>query len=62
MLTGTLPHKHGVHTHNFDFSTIDTEETFLGPLEDYETIGVSANEFAIVDVRNNCLLLGEKVG
>jgi len=49
MLTGTLPHQHGVHTHNLDFSTISTEETFLDLLTDYKTLGVSANGFASSD-------------
>lgn len=49
MLTGTLPHQHGVHTHNLDFSTISTGETFLDLLTDYRTLGVSANGFASSD-------------
>lgn len=49
MLTGTLPHQHGVHTHNLDFSTISTGETFLDLLTDYKTLGVSANGFASSD-------------
>ncbi|AUV82846.1 sulfatase [Salinigranum rubrum] len=47
MLTGTLPHEHGVHTHNRDFSTLAREDTVIGDLtrEGYAALGVSANLF-----------------
>ena len=43
MLTGELPHSHGAHTHNVDFSGIDRADTFLADLPDHATLGVSAN-------------------
>lgn len=46
MLTGQLPHQHGVHTHNRDFSTIDGSEVVTSDLSDYCTACVSANVFA----------------
>lgn len=46
VLTGTLPHRHGVHTHDPDFSGLDRRETFLGDMPDHEAVGVSANEYA----------------
>lgn len=45
MLTGKLPHQHGVHVYNCDFSTIPENETFLSEL-DYTKYGVSANVWA----------------
>ena len=46
MLTGTLPHRHGVHTHDPDFSGLARGETFLGELPEHNAVGVSANEYA----------------
>ncbi|WP_415379391.1 sulfatase-like hydrolase/transferase [Halosimplex sp. TS25] len=43
MLTGELPHRHGAHTHNVDFSGIDRADTFLADLPDHAALGVSAN-------------------
>lgn len=43
ILTGDLPHRHGVHVNNFDYTTI--QETFLDHLE-HRTVGVSANSYA----------------
>jgi hypothetical protein len=44
MFTGTLPHQHGLHRQNRNFSSIDQAETFLTDLpETYKTIGISAN-------------------
>ncbi len=47
MLTGTLAHEHGIHTHNKDFSTLAREDTVVGDLtsEGYTALGVSANLF-----------------
>ncbi|KZN22760.1 hypothetical protein A4G99_18755 [Haladaptatus sp. R4] len=45
MFTGELPSKHGVHTYNRRFDTIDRDETFLSELDGYTTFGVSANAF-----------------
>jgi arylsulfatase A-like enzyme len=46
MLTGRLPHQHGVHDHNRDFSGLDPADTFLADLPDHRTTGVSANVYA----------------
>ena len=46
MLTGTLAHGHGIHTHDPDFSGLDRGETFLGDLAEHTAVGVSANEYA----------------
>lgn len=47
MLTGVLPHEHGVHTHNKDFSMLTREDTVFGDLaaDGYTVLGVSANLF-----------------
>ena len=44
MFTGKLPHEHGVHAHDIDYTKLDIEDTFLGALN-HQTIGVSANSF-----------------
>lgn len=46
ILTGDLPHQHGIHTHNRSYSHLDRRDTFLDELPFHETIGVSANVFA----------------
>lgn len=46
MLTGKLPSKHGIHTYNQTFSGLDISDTFLGHLDGYRTLGVSANVYA----------------
>jgi len=46
MLTGRLPHVHGVHTHNRTFSGVDVSETFLSDLNEYRTVGISSNVWA----------------
>lgn len=46
MITGDLPHEHGVHSYNKDFSTINKKNTFFSELNGYNTIGVSANMWA----------------
>lgn len=47
MLTGSLPHQHGLHTYNRDFSTLPVEQTFLADLPpEYRTAGISANVYA----------------
>jgi arylsulfatase A-like enzyme len=49
ILTGTLPHVHGVHAEHFDadfdFGSIDRSETFLAELEEWTTVGISANSY-----------------
>lgn len=44
MLTGQLPHVHGVHTHSREF-TMDHESTFLSDLPEHGHVGVSTNVF-----------------
>ena len=46
MLTGDLPHEHGIHTFDRDFSALDRAETFLGGLPAHRAIGASANVYA----------------
>lgn len=46
MLTGELPHEHGVHTHALDFERLAEEETLLGDLDSHRSFGVSANVYA----------------
>jgi hypothetical protein len=46
MFTGTLPHQHGVHSFNRDFSTLGRDDTFLGDLPDHRALGASANVYA----------------
>lgn len=44
MFTGKLPHEHGVHAHDINYTKVAVEDTFLGALA-HRTIGVSANSF-----------------
>ncbi|WP_256393969.1 sulfatase-like hydrolase/transferase [Natronoarchaeum rubrum] len=46
MFTGELPHRHGIHTHNRDFSELAREDTFLADLPDHRAVGASANVWA----------------
>ena len=46
MFTGKLPSDHGIHTANRDFSGLSRDQTFMGKLDDYRTLGVSANVWA----------------
>lgn len=46
MFTGTLPHQHGVHTYNRDFSGLSRADTFFGDLPDHRALGASANVWA----------------
>jgi arylsulfatase A-like enzyme len=46
MFTGELPHQHGIHTHNRDFSGLTREDTFLGDLSGHRALGASANVWA----------------
>jgi arylsulfatase A-like enzyme len=49
MFTGTLPHVHGVHAEHFegdfDFGAIEREETFLTDVEEWTSVGISANSY-----------------
>jgi len=46
ILTGELPHKHGVHSTSVDYSRLGEAETFFSGLPDHRTVGVSTNTFA----------------
>jgi len=46
MVTGRLPHDHGIHPLAVDYSGLDPAETVLGTLPNHRTVGVSANTFA----------------
>lgn len=46
MLTGELPHRHGIHTHDRDFSGLTREDTFLADIPEHRAIGASANVYA----------------
>lgn len=46
MLSGLLPHQHGVHAHSPSFETLPREETVVADLEEYHTVCISANTFA----------------
>jgi len=46
ILTGELPHNHGVDTYNRQYNDISASDTFLDGLPDHRSIGVSANVFA----------------
>lgn len=50
LLTGTLPHEHGVHTYNYDYSVIPYEDTFLADLpQEYRSIAVTGNPYATTE-------------
>lgn len=46
MMTGELPHQHGIHSEAVDYSDLDDGNTFLGDLPAHRAIGVSTNTFA----------------
>lgn len=46
MMTGELPHQHGIHTHNRDFSGLTRADTFLSEMPDHRALGASANVYA----------------
>lgn len=46
MMTGQLPHQHGIHVYNRSFSRLQPEDTWLGDLPRYRAIGASANVYA----------------
>lgn len=43
MFTGQLPHEHGVHTHNLDFTRLTVEDFLTARLKGYTSINVTAN-------------------
>jgi Arylsulfatase A and related enzymes len=46
MITGELPHVHGIHTHDRYFDNLQKEQTFFSSLPDHTSLGASANVFA----------------
>ncbi|WP_336338735.1 sulfatase-like hydrolase/transferase [Haloarcula brevis] len=46
MLTGQLPHEHGVHSRAPSFDALDSEKTIIGDLSTHRAVGVSANVYA----------------
>jgi len=46
ILTGELPHKHGIHSTAVDYSQLNETTTFFRGLSDHRTVGVSTNTFA----------------
>jgi len=46
ILTGELPHQHGIHSTAVNYSNLDETTTFFGGLSGHRTIGVSTNTFA----------------
>ena len=46
LLTGRLPHQHGVHSFAPYFTDLDRSDTFVSDLPDHRALGVSANAFA----------------
>jgi arylsulfatase A-like enzyme len=46
LMTGKLPHQHGIHSFNRKFTGLSQNYTFLGDLPDHRSIGVSANVYA----------------
>lgn len=46
IVTGVLPHVHGVHTYSRSYESVPKADTIMGTLEDYHTVGISANAYA----------------
>lgn len=46
ILTGKLPHQHGVHAHDKDMGKLSIKDTFLGNLPGHRTVGASTNLYA----------------
>lgn len=47
MITGLLPHQHGLHTYNRDFNSLSPEQTIFEAIpSEYHTAGISANVYA----------------
>lgn len=45
MITGVLPHQHGVHHGSLSFD-LDRDETIFGDIQNHHTVGISANKYA----------------
>lgn len=46
MISGLLPHQHDVNTHSKYFDSLTVEETIFDTLDEYRTVGISANVYA----------------
>lgn len=46
IITGDLPHEHGVHAHQKDFAGLTRADTFLADLPDHRLVGASTNVYA----------------
>jgi arylsulfatase A-like enzyme len=46
MFTGLLPHQHGFHSATPQFDQLGPEDTFLSELDEFRTVGISANPYA----------------
>jgi len=46
MMTGQLPHEHGVHAYNRSYAGLERRNTLLGELPMHTALGVSTNVFA----------------
>lgn len=46
MVTGRLPHEHGVHTYSKSYQNVPESQTVFSDFDDYRTIGISANVYA----------------
>lgn len=46
LLTGELPHYHGIHSFNPYYTSLERSDTFIGDLPEHRAIGASANTFA----------------
>ncbi len=46
MMTGELPHRHGIHVYDREFDGLSRDDTFLGSLPDHRALGASANVYA----------------
>lgn len=46
MISGLLPHQHGVHTHSKSFESLPLEQTLFDTLTGYRTVGISSNVYA----------------
>lgn len=45
MFSGRLPSEHGIHSHNVDFAGLDNGDNVFELLEEYHTIGITANKY-----------------
>jgi arylsulfatase A-like enzyme len=46
ILTGNLPHKHGIHSNKVDYSGLYEADTILSAVSNYRKVGISANTYA----------------